>query len=743
MNDVVHIPELLAPAGTIEAGLAALDAGADAVYAGLDRFNARERGQNLNLEEMSKLITYAHRIGRNVYVTLNTLVKEAEFPAVTDMLGGLDLIRPDAIIVQDIGVVRLIREGFPHLTMHASTQMGIHNSAGVRVAESMGIKRVILQRQITFDEIARIREETAVELEVFIHGALCCGRSGGCLFSSWMGGWSGNRGKCKQPCRRRYFSDSGNGFFFSTKDLYSLEEIPRLKTLGVQSLKIEGRLRRADYVESVVSAYRHVLDAGAGQIAPAIKHAKGILTGAPGRRWTPPFRTKNDFRDVIQHSSLGASGLLCGSVTRSGASGFLMEVTRPLHVADAIRIQPRSGDEGPAITITKMSLDKKSVKRVKRGNKCWIHCDKHVETGSRVFKTGRATPGIPERVEALPPARIALDFDINITQKSVEVLLPTIDKCWRISVEFLPARTHPLNEFSVCDQFGKSDATEFCAGAVTVSLPDGLFLPAAHLKRVRKSFWNWVEATLDAEDVRTARSVDSVNLRAFLREPLRSWRASDGNRGRGPDTVRMSGGRKCPIKGALTATLIGDVGKHTDEAILPEFCSEGALPSLRNTLSRVADDGTDRFRITSLYALDMLPAMRGGHIAAGFPLPVCNSLAMAELAERGVETATAWVELDKDALDDLIVASGGRIEVFKYGRIPILSTRMEIPVTGRVTDGRGAEFEVLREDGLTRLYPRQALSVAVRDKTPVFIDLLHARLGEKAVTAFNQPRDWV
>jgi putative protease len=156
--------------------------------------------------------------------------------------------------VQDLGVARMIREYFPELTIHASTQMGLHNSVGVKWAEKAGVERVILERQITMDELKTIRKSTDLELEVFIHGALCCSLSGQCLFSSYLGSYSGNRGRCKQPCRRRYFSNKGNGFFFSPQDLETLELIPELRKIGVESLKIEGRLRQPDYVYNTVTA---------------------------------------------------------------------------------------------------------------------------------------------------------------------------------------------------------------------------------------------------------------------------------------------------------------------------------------------------------------------------------------------------------------------------------------------------------------------------------------------------------
>ena len=234
-------PELLAPAGTPAAALAALDAGADAIYAGLSRFNARERGENFTPDAMGKVIEHFHRHGKKVYVTFNTLLKEQELSDAFEQLALLNSLHPDALLVQDMGVIRMAKEYFPNLTLHSSTQMEFHNSAGLAVAEKLGVSRVVLERQVTLDELKLIKSKTNLELELFIHGALCCSLSGICFFSSYLGGYSGNRGKCKQPCRRRYFSKSGNGFFFSTQDLCAIELIPEFRRLGIASLKIKRK----------------------------------------------------------------------------------------------------------------------------------------------------------------------------------------------------------------------------------------------------------------------------------------------------------------------------------------------------------------------------------------------------------------------------------------------------------------------------------------------------------------------
>ena len=194
--------ELLAPAGNLECALAAFDAGADAVYCGLKRFNARERTENFTFEEMSRLLAYAHKLNRHVYVTFNTLIKEDELDEAAQELARLEQLRPDAIIIQDLGIARIAREYFPKLVLHGSTQMGLHNSAGLAYAGKLGLSRVILERQTTLAELEQImRSKPPVEVEIFIHGALCCCISGTCLLSSWLGGWSGNRRRLIQDRR--------------------------------------------------------------------------------------------------------------------------------------------------------------------------------------------------------------------------------------------------------------------------------------------------------------------------------------------------------------------------------------------------------------------------------------------------------------------------------------------------------------------------------------------------------------
>lgn len=721
MKETSPLPELLAPAGSIEAGLAAIDAGADAVYAGLPGFNARERGQNFTLDELSRLTAWAHKLDRKVYVTLNTLIKESELPEVAGLLAELDLFRPDAIIVQDVGLVRMIREHYPALEIHASTQMGVHNSAGARMAQKMGIRRVILERQVTYEEIAEIRRRSSMELEVFVHGALCCGRSGACLFSSWMGGWSGNRGKCKQPCRRRYHTDEGNGFFFSPRDLYSLDAIPHLVRMGISALKIEGRLRRADYVSNVVSAYRMVLDQPEG----SLKEARALLSGALGRKWQPAFQSEADFRDVIQYRTIGAAGLLCGKVVQATNKGFLVDVSRPLRIGDTIRIQPDSGDEGPAVKITRMSIRRKPVQRTSKGEPCWIHCDKPVAEGAWVYKTGVAPPDMAKRVAGLPAARPVLDLAITFHDRAWTVKCG--DKVFDCSMELEPAKSRPLEPAVVEEEFRKTASARFAAGRIAVDLPEGRFLPLSRLKELRRRFWEWADEKIEAR----------VAENRFTPE------SGPGSEAPCVTTVHLPGKAANPVEGALTARAVEAFSRGADEVVLPEFCPELELPALEKSVAHAIQRGARRFRVTSLFGFLLLQDHEELHLTASFPLPVCNSLAVRELFSLGASKATAWVELEKEGLDALLEKCRGSMEVFAHGRIPLLSTRLEIPASGEVIDSRGARFRLVRREGLTWLYPQKVLTMPVPPGASTYIDLTQAGQEEAPTDSLNYFREFL
>ena len=328
-------PELLAPAGSLESFFAAMEKGADAVYAGLREFSARARAKNFSLAQMERMLGYAHAQERKIYITLNTLVKEQELPQLVDTLAALDGMRVDGVIVQDLAVARLIRNHFPAIPLHASTQMTIHNTAGVQVLKELGFQRAVLARELALDEIAAIAAATTVEIETFVHGALCFSISGQCFFSSYLGGHSGNRGRCAQPCRRLYDHRGKQGHFFSTSDLSAIDMLPDLVRAGVKSLKIEGRMKSAEYVASVVEAYRLVLDAPERTRKEALATAKEILKFSFGRTPTKGFLASQQPDDIANPWQKGGTGRYIGQIKGIKVKRLTFDTRDALHVGQA------------------------------------------------------------------------------------------------------------------------------------------------------------------------------------------------------------------------------------------------------------------------------------------------------------------------------------------------------------------------------------------------------------------------
>lgn len=293
-------PELLLPAGSVEAFYAALKGGADAIYLGLQDFNARKRASNFTINQLPQIVELAHKNRTKIYITLNTVIKNDELPQLYTLLYQLSQIKIDAIIIQDWGILHLAKKYFPKMEIHASTQMAFHNSPGVNFGKKSGLSRIILARELTFKELSAIRSKTKAEIELFVHGALCYSFSGMCLFSSYLGGMSANRGACKQPCRRMYTDNHKKHYIFNLKDNELIEFVPELSKLGIDSLKIEGRMKSADYVYTIARAYRMVIDDHS-----QIEEAKKILVHDISRDKTSYFMGGNVSEAITEKPNTG------------------------------------------------------------------------------------------------------------------------------------------------------------------------------------------------------------------------------------------------------------------------------------------------------------------------------------------------------------------------------------------------------------------------------------------------------
>lgn len=336
-------PELLLPAGSPEAFIAALEGGADAIYLGLQNFNARGRAKNFQINHLPDLLSRASAYRAKLYITLNTLIKNSELVKLLEYLEILQHYPPAAVIIQDWGVYYLLRRFYPHLTIHSSTQMGNHNSLDCRYAGQLKFQRVILAREVTLLEVTAISANSQIELEIFTHGALCYSISGSCLFSSWIGGMSANRGKCRQPCRHLHSTPAQSERFFSMKDLELIDYIPAIAGLGIKAIKIEGRMRSANYVYTVAKAYRLALDH-----PDRIDEAKQLLQEDGGREKTQWFFPGQSTFATTGNSYTG-SGI--GQVI-SNSEGYIgLRLIANLKLGDYIRIQPTDDKDSEAIRV--------------------------------------------------------------------------------------------------------------------------------------------------------------------------------------------------------------------------------------------------------------------------------------------------------------------------------------------------------------------------------------------------------
>ncbi|MCE5334956.1 MAG: U32 family peptidase [Desulfobacteraceae bacterium] len=383
-------PELLAPAGNVESFWAAVESGADAVYLGLKKFNARATASNFTLDETASLISYARRRSVRIYVTVNSLIAATEIAELLDTLDALASLRPDALIVQDAGVFYLARRHFPGLKLHASTLTAAHNLAGVKALREMGAERVVLARELSLEEIAAIASGTQTELEVFIHGALCYSYSGLCLTSSYRGGRSGLRGECVQPCRLKFRQGKKEGFFLSCNDLCALPLMSALKKLRIAGFKIEGRMKPAQYVTNVVKAYRLMLDADSPDSEKAaLIEGRVLLSEAPARHLTSGHFDRKTAPEVLTPHRSGSSGIWAATVKAVHGDRILVELRNA--VARGVRLRPESarGKEEEAFTASAVFDEAgRDIGSAPAGSRAWLLCSKRLAPGARLFKVG-------------------------------------------------------------------------------------------------------------------------------------------------------------------------------------------------------------------------------------------------------------------------------------------------------------------------------------------------------------------
>lgn len=384
-------PELLAPAGNMDAFLAAIEAGADAIYIGGYTFGARAFANNFSDDEIIKCINYAHLYGVKVYITVNTIVYEKEVDLFLNYIDFLHRNNVDAIIIQDLGMFDLVRKVYPNLELHASTQMHIHNLNGVLNLQKWGAKRVVMARETSYEKLKEIKKHTSIELEVFVHGALCVSYSGQCLMSSLIGGRSGNRGKCAGTCRQQYNLIDDNekkynedSYLLSTRDLNTLEDIGKLIELGIDSFKIEGRMKRAEYVYLVVNIYRKAIDNYLKYKETRITENDILeLKKIYNRKFTKGYLF-ND-KNIMNTYRPNHLGIKIGKVIKKDKNSIYIKLNNKLINGDGIRFLNKVEDDG--LIISQMYINKQKVISAKENDVIEIKGNINCDNGATVIKT--------------------------------------------------------------------------------------------------------------------------------------------------------------------------------------------------------------------------------------------------------------------------------------------------------------------------------------------------------------------
>lgn len=531
----VRRPELLAPAGDWDCARAAVENGADAIYFGLERFNARMRARNFTVADLPKLMEFLHRRGVRGYVTFNTLVFANELAAAEEYLKSIILAGVDAAIVQDVGICRLIRQISPDFPIHTSTQMTVTSAAGVKFAHELGANLVVLARENSLKEIAAIREAqqsagSALPLEVFVHGALCVAYSGQCLTSESLGGRSANRGECAQACRMPYelVSDGqtvdlgDRRYLLSPQDLSGLDVLPDLVRSGVASLKIEGRLKSAEYVANITHVYRRALNAAMQQVEADVPNRPDatIANSKPSEATTPAFdaaAARYDlemgfsrglypgwFRGIqnqeLAHARFGTKrGVYLGRVSRIGQDRVLLKLEGPAKPGDGVVFdagRPDEKEQGGRIYFVDEQNGETAL-RFGRGDIDFAR----LHVGDRVWKTN--DPELDRRVRqtfegdqirfrrelflevhghaGVPLTLIARDMEGHIAQ---------VDS----SVPLAKAEKQPLTTERLTDQLGRLGGTPFKLGSLENFLEGEVILPVSELNELRRRAAAEVEA---------------------------------------------------------------------------------------------------------------------------------------------------------------------------------------------------------------------------------------------------------
>ena len=690
-------PELLAPAGSVDAVRAAVANGANSVYLGASKFNARDEGAQLSLDDLAVACQIAHARGVRVYMTLNTLVKPSELEDCLTYLGECMDRGIDAAIVQDIGLVRLIQAVYPGFEIHGSTQMTVHDASGARVVRRLGIKRVVLARENTLEDIRAIHEAVPdLGLESFVHGALCISYSGQCFMSGMISERSANRGSCAQSCRKDYVltdvethQELDRGYLISAKDLGAFDHLQAIAEAGIVCLKVEGRKKKPEYVATVTKGYRAWLDRVAtGDFTPPEFDETRPLVQIFSRGFTGGMYGGRAGRDYITRTQPDNRGLELGVVVSSADGEVIVDVGAPIAEGDGLGFEPPDGGhiESVGFAVTEVRTIQRSAGRWRQA----LATRLRVAAGWRVFRTSdvqlltEARASFAALASEGRPRKVRLDIRVfgaaGAPLKAV-ITAGSETTTQHSDAPLVPASKRALDLAQLREQLGRLGDTPFVLGDLDVSgLTPGLFLPVSELNRVRQRATEELARRRDWE--RTARLAERhVRIAHAVRiEPLPSAPSAE---------YRLS----AEVFALDDARAAARAGAH--EVVVDPFLRHPAPPRARITAlaSELAESGaTLRVRTPTIVRpedrrsvqpwLDLgLPvlsghlglvaelAAEGRDVVADYAVNCFNGHAARELFAVGARRITASVELTAEEIAQLVAPwHGAGFEVFLFGR---------------------------------------------------------------------------
>lgn len=739
-------PELLAPAGGYDAALAAFQYGADAVYVGLPRFSARADADNLTVDQLRLLLAYARSFtpAKKIYITFNTLVPEADLPAALEVLADLEALAPDGVIVQDLGVARLARDYFPSLELHASTQMAAHNLDGVLALKELGFKRVVLARELTCAEVKAIVEACGVEIEVFVHGALCYSYSGLCLFSAMMYERSGNRGRCAYCCRQGFSceGEKGTRYPFSMKDLALAPMLDRLVATGVHALKIEGRMKRPLYVACLSDYYRKKCD---GQLTPQaeqqmIQDVQTIFS----RPWTTLYATdRNVVSDaIIDPVAIGHRGACIGEaeavLTGPDKVRWLrFKTARALEKHDGIQVELPGGGKPFGFPVNQMRVVGRQQTVVT------VPADSTIEIALPADAPfiPRGTPVYCSASQALRRAYeicsvreselvigMPVDFDIRLHPEGIRVvaIFSHFMKCenaeGREKAEIvLPlalekAQQPERTEGAVRRAFGRLGTSAWSLGELRLSDPDRLYAPPSKLNEARRM----VLAALDERHDRLRKTRLACLSREV--EQLVSVKRSDHADGTAcprqagqtlkvrcsdtplfsPDQVQRIGESLDTLVVLLEHAAYGKLKQQVEawrsaceglrvRLALPLISREEERQTLREAVAQFIADGWKEWECADLAGWRLLKESGIRFITADWTFYAFNRMAAAELGRMGITSFVVSPECDMENLCAL-AESPIQPELLTYQHVPLFISETPLCTGGLPADGEAATF---------------------------------------------------